>query len=516
MEELDELFIFEMANNHQGDLIHGKKIIEQLDQTIGSLSLNACIKFQLRDFDTFIAPEYKNRMDVKLVKRLSDTRLSPSETKELVEYARSFGFKVMATVFDETSMGLFEQLDFDYLKIASCSAKDWPLLSELSKIKKPTVLSTAGCTEQDIQRSIECLKKGPQELSIMHCVGIYPTPDSSLGLSRIKTLASFFPAYRIGYSTHESPDNTQAVAMAYALGARLFEKHVDTLSVGYQMNRYSATPDQVLAWVESFIRAKQMMAPLSFQAREQEEQQLRLLKRAVYVNTNKSAGDWAYRNELMFAIPSTAAGLLTEDLMQMPLKLKKDCPVGAPVKKQEFCTEAVMSQNNSSEFIRRGLSVLREAQMALPSDCEIELSCHYGLERFEQFGSVIFTLLNEDYCKKFLVLFAGQSHPEHRHLERQESLSLVHGSVTIGHCAGVYGMKKGEYIHIEKNDWHEFTAHQDSVIEEISTHYEVSTSDYRDESINARGTELRKIKGQLKAGRIVWAKQVHHDIGLSN
>ncbi|MDQ7073219.1 MAG: N-acetylneuraminate synthase family protein [Gammaproteobacteria bacterium] len=78
-------------------------------------------------------------------------------------------------------------------------------------------------------------------------MGEYPTPREHLQLGQISLLKKTFPDLPIGYSTHEEPDETEAIKMAIALGAQLFEKHV---GVG-ELNAYSANPQQVRAWLQS-------------------------------------------------------------------------------------------------------------------------------------------------------------------------------------------------------------------------------------------------------------------------
>ena len=48
------LYIFEMANNHQGSVDHAKKIIDDYADLAKRKNLNAGIKLQFRNLDTFI------------------------------------------------------------------------------------------------------------------------------------------------------------------------------------------------------------------------------------------------------------------------------------------------------------------------------------------------------------------------------------------------------------------------------------------------------------------------------
>ena len=85
------LIIFEMANNHMGDVDHGKLMIDQFAQ-ISDKYLNIfefAWKFQFRDFDTFIHKDYKNRTDHKYVKRFTETSLNEQQFIKLKQHAES-------------------------------------------------------------------------------------------------------------------------------------------------------------------------------------------------------------------------------------------------------------------------------------------------------------------------------------------------------------------------------------------------------------------------------------------
>ena len=69
MEIFNDLFIFEMANNHQGSVEHGRKIIQYLGDLKHQYGINAAVKFQYRDLDTMIHPDFISRRDVKHIPR---------------------------------------------------------------------------------------------------------------------------------------------------------------------------------------------------------------------------------------------------------------------------------------------------------------------------------------------------------------------------------------------------------------------------------------------------------------
>ena len=64
--DFNGLFILDLANNHQGDLDHGLNIIEELGSVTRNLGVRAAIKFQFRQLDTFIHPDFLEREPYKL------------------------------------------------------------------------------------------------------------------------------------------------------------------------------------------------------------------------------------------------------------------------------------------------------------------------------------------------------------------------------------------------------------------------------------------------------------------
>ena len=74
------LVIFEFANNHGGESTHGVRMVENFAEVKEKYSeFNFAIKFQFRNFDTFIHPDFKDRTDLKYVKRFSETALTTKE-----------------------------------------------------------------------------------------------------------------------------------------------------------------------------------------------------------------------------------------------------------------------------------------------------------------------------------------------------------------------------------------------------------------------------------------------------
>ena len=82
-----DLFILDLANNHFGDVSHAKKIIKKFAEVVKKNKVKAAIKFQLRDYETFIHRNYINSND-RYVRRFLDTKLGISQFKLLFKYVK--------------------------------------------------------------------------------------------------------------------------------------------------------------------------------------------------------------------------------------------------------------------------------------------------------------------------------------------------------------------------------------------------------------------------------------------
>ena len=71
-------------------------------------------------------------------------------------------------------------MDFDVIKVASCSARDWPLLEKVAASGIPVVASTGGLTQDEVDDLVSYLDHRGCDFALMHCVSIYPTPDEFL------------------------------------------------------------------------------------------------------------------------------------------------------------------------------------------------------------------------------------------------------------------------------------------------------------------------------------------------
>ncbi len=74
--DFQNLFILDLANNHQGSVEHGLEVVRRHAEVVHKHGVRAAIKFQFRDIDAFIHPSHRTNSDNKHISRFLATRLS--------------------------------------------------------------------------------------------------------------------------------------------------------------------------------------------------------------------------------------------------------------------------------------------------------------------------------------------------------------------------------------------------------------------------------------------------------
>jgi sialic acid synthase SpsE len=133
----------------------------------------------------------------------------------------------MATPFDEASVDMMIEMCMGIIKIASSDINDWGLIEKIAAARRPVIVSTGGSSLKDVDDMVKFFRHRNIPLSVNHCVSIYPSEDGELEINQIDYLKKRYPDNIIGFSTHEMTDWSSSVMIAYAKGARTFERHID-------------------------------------------------------------------------------------------------------------------------------------------------------------------------------------------------------------------------------------------------------------------------------------------------
>lgn len=332
-----ELFVLEMANNHWGKLERGLRIISEFSQVVRFNNMRATIKLQFRDVDSFIHKDYRARTDVRYIKKTLDTRLSRRDFGTLVQAVHDHGCLTSATPFDEASVDMCEEFDLDIIKLASSDINDWFLIERVAKTRKPVSFSTGGSSLKDVDDLVKFFSNRAIPFAINHCVSLYPSEDSDLDLNQLDFLRNRYPQTVTGLSSHEYSSWDASMLIAYAKGARTFERHVDIEADGIPVSPYCSQPHQIDTWFKSFKKAKEMCGGSSTERRfvpPKEANYLDGLVRGVYAKLDLPAGHEIHHESLVedfyLAVPLLKGQLSCREVMngeRLTLPVQKDQPL---------------------------------------------------------------------------------------------------------------------------------------------------------------------------------------------
>ena len=355
----EDLFVLELANNHWGNVERGKKIITDFSRIIRFNNIKAAIKLQFRDVDNFIHKDFKNREDIRYIKKTMATKMSEEEYGILVDEIRKAGCITMSTPFDERSVDTCVNLGIQLIKIASSDINDWVLIEKIAKTRKPVIVSTGGSSLKDIDDLVTFFENRNIPLAINHCISKYPSQKNELELNQIDFLKNRYPDHIIGFSTHEYNDDIEIpMYMAYAKGARTFERHIDIDYNNVAVSPYCSKPEDLDKWIKAYKKAKEICgAPSGYKriADIKETEYLDALVRGVYAKQDFKKGDILHEENVYLAIPLQKGQISCRELMKGEVLLR-DIKKDEPIKIDDIDSPYAFDESLKKHIYDRGLS----------------------------------------------------------------------------------------------------------------------------------------------------------------
>jgi len=488
----DDLIIFEMANNHQGSLQHGLNIIRALAKVVEKYKIHAAIKFQYRDLDTIIHPDYFDRKDVKNIPRFLSTRLTASDFYKMVQEAKKLKLVTMCTPFDEQSVDLLVSHNIDIIKVASCSSLDWPLLEKIATANKPTIISTGAKSFVEMDKIYNFFLHRHINFALLHCVGLYPVHDDDVQLNAMKRMMLRYPNIPIGYSGHENPKDMSICKMAIACGAKIVERHVGMKTDTISLNAYSTDVNDIEDWIKAILSARAICGGKEKVITQNEKDSMNALARGTYAARDIRKGESIKKEDIFFAIP-VQESQLTSGQFKEGLVASQDYAYKAPIFEKTIKTQL----DHTREIIHEVKGILSESGLVISNEHELELSHHYGIDVFRDYGATIVNIINREYCKKIIIMLPGQKHPVHYHKSKEESFQILSGVLTLTLDGVTRDLYPGDLITVKRNSPHAFSSIDGCVFEEISTTHIKNDSYYDDPRIMSIDIIKRKTKVEL-------------------
>lgn len=490
--DFQDLFVLDLANNHQGSVEHGLAVIRNCGEAARKHGVRAALKFQFRQLDSFVHPSHQQGSDNKHIPRFLSTRLDRAQYQALLDEVRAQGMLSICTPFDEASVPIIVDMGFDILKVASCSATDWPLIEAVSAANLPTIFSTGGVEIEQVDDLVSFIAHRNIDAALMHCVSIYPTPADKLNLANIDMLKARYPHLTIGWSTHEEQDATAPVQIALALGAGMFERHVGHPTETIKLNAYSSTKEQLERWFAAFNEAKTMLGQSQRGAPDPAEAAALLsLRRGVYARRPLEPEEPLTAEDVYFAMPCLD-GQLSSGEFREGARLSSELAPDAALMAPNVRLPVIPKTQVLKKAVHQVKAMLNLAGIQLGPEFEVEYSHHEGVENFAETGVVIINCINREYCKKILVQLPGQSHPWHFHRRKEETFQVLWGEMQAEIDGRVRMLKPGDTSLVLPGVWHRFWTETGVIFEEVSTTHFNNDSVYKDPKINEIERSARK------------------------
>ena len=421
-----------------------------------------------------------------------------------MEGSNNLNGRVLSALIDfdlvvNTELGLIRFIRENFqddraFNLETLNKSDREILSLLYSRKNENPLSIISTEDNlgDIDKLYNFFSHRRCEFAFMHCIAEYPAPMERLQLDFIDKLKRRYPDHVIGYSGHEDPDDNIIPMMAVAKGAGIFERHVGLPTETISLNAYSMNPEQADRWVKSILDAREICCMKKETERyisQEEIDSLNSLMRGVYLKHDVEEGQKLTRDDVFFAMPNHERQMTSGEFYDGVV-------AGKAYKKNEELHEKrlVTDTKLARSVIHDVKGMLYEAKIYLGDEFEAELSHHYGMKHFRQFGATIISVINREYCKKLIAMLPGQQHPVHMHKVKEETFQLLYGDLEVELDGKEIDMKPGDILTILRGQKHAFTSKTGAVFEEISTTHVLNDSYYDDTAITRLDLMERKTK----------------------
>jgi len=322
--------VAEIGNNHMGDLEEAKRLIKMAHDA----GANA-VKFQKRDNAVLFTKEFYNspyNSEAAYAATYGAHRdhfeFTLGEYMDLKAFADMLGMSFIATPFDLPSVDFLEAVDVPFYKIASAGITNPLLMQRIVETGKPIVASLGGANWDRVCETQRILTKHGNSVVLLHCTASYPTMPKDLGLLRIQHLAERFPEQVIGFSDHD--DGIAMAVEAYALGARVFEKHITMSHVNRGTDHaFSLEAGGLRGYINNLRDAEASLQELEHPL-PSEERPLYKMGYAVYPAHDLQAGDVVLPDDLVIKSPMEGLSGLTYRMIvgkELARDVKKEQPL---------------------------------------------------------------------------------------------------------------------------------------------------------------------------------------------
>lgn len=296
--------IAEIGQNHNGDIELCKELFKAAKECgADAVKLQKRNNTALYTKDFFESPyNSENAYASTYGTHRNALEFNKRQYKTLKTYADKLGLIFFATGWDEDSIDFLDELDVPCFKVASGDLTSTPLLEYMAKKKRPMIISTGAATMKDVVRAYDAVRKINKKFALLQCTATYPTQPEHLNLRVIETYRKKFPETVIGLSNHYSGIALEVAA--YALGARIFEKHF-TLNRAFKGtdHAFSLEPQGLKKLIRDLRRAHVAMGDGVKKVYPEEAAPKKKMGKKIVYARSLDAGHTLKKSDLLFKSP---------------------------------------------------------------------------------------------------------------------------------------------------------------------------------------------------------------------
>lgn len=331
------LVIAEVGINHNGDMSLARECIEAAAKAGAD-----AVKFQNYRTEDFISDRSLSISYLSQGRQVTEPQydlfkrceISSDDLAMLKAECDRRGVMFMSTPTNPEGVHALLAAGVRVLKNGSDYLSHLPLIRCMGETGLPLLLSTGMATRQDIDEAVAAFRStGNDQLVLLHCTSVYPTPPAETNLSRMRALAEAYGCL-VGFSDHTS--GTAAACAAVAMGACVVEKHftLDRKLSGPD-HHFSMDPAELGELVSAIRRVELTMgspdiAPSGSEAASRSDYRLSCVAaEALRAGKSLAETDIAFRRPGVGLRPALAHELLGR-------RLRRDVPKGHVFAEEDF------------------------------------------------------------------------------------------------------------------------------------------------------------------------------------
>ena len=310
--------VAEIGGNHNGDVELAKRMIREA---------KACgadaVKFQLYRRCDLWTEDHLKELNDGLVKL---ENVSAWETKELglkdifaqvdkfavqeqehIEFfncARECGIDYGTSTFTKKDVDFCIDQKVANLKVASCDVTNLDLIEYVVSKDYPTHIALGMASLAEIEAIVNLIpEKCRHNVTLLHCVSLYPPKDELVNLRFIETLRRNF-GMEVGYSDHTL--GFEIPLAAVAMGATVIEKHftLDKNMPGWD-HRVSADPAEMKIICSASKRIADALGDGIKRVSDDELAKRKKFRRTIATARALKAGEGIRYEDILFKRPGT-------------------------------------------------------------------------------------------------------------------------------------------------------------------------------------------------------------------